>query len=89
MAKIKRNCDKCSNKASESYCTMRKDMSKAFERICDGFKIIPVKIKPIPKNQDVKIKHEVIAEEVGDEFYNLLKSGGSWSFAKNREGRIV
>ena len=85
MAKIKRNCSKCSNKITDSYCSMRKDMVKASDSLCDGFKIVAKKVKIAPVVVELVKKSQITAEEVGEDFFNFLDKGGAWSLRTGKK----
>ena len=84
MAKIKRNCDKCSNKIGDNYCTMHKDMNKAMNILCDGFKVLPKPIKKVILSPEIKPAFEADEEKVGTEFYRFLNNGGHYDLNKVR-----
>ncbi len=88
MVLLKRSCDKCSNKAANDWCTMQKDMPKAKNHLCDGFKTVPKNPKPIWKETIDKPKYRANIKILGDDFYNFLKKGGAWSFNPETFGKV-
>ena len=81
MAKLKRSCEKCANRVGDSFCTMRKDMQKAKSKLCDGFKVLPPKIKEViiekPKRPTKRPSEGMVGR-----FGEFLRNGGRWSFNK-------